>query len=43
MCPYDSTESSIKLSDLHTTQTQTSEVMWAARFSGHCVVTSMFA
>ena len=27
----------------HRTQTQTSEVRWAARFSGHWVVTSMFA
>ena len=33
----------IKLLDLHTTQTQTSEVRWAARFSGHRVVTRMFA
>ena len=36
-------DSSIKLSGCHTTQTQTSEVRWAARFSGHWVVTSMFA
>ena len=27
----------------HRTQTQTSEVRWTARFSGHWVVTSMFA
>ena len=27
----------------HRTHTQTSEVSWAARFSGHWVVTSMFA
>ena len=27
----------------HRTQTQTSEVRWAVRFSGHWVVTSMFA
>ena len=33
----------IKLSGRHTTQTQTSEVRWAARFTGHRVVTSMFA
>ena len=31
------------LSYNHRTQTQTSEVRWAARFSGHWVVTSMFA
>ena len=36
-------DSSIKISGCHTTQTQTSEVRWAARFSGHWVVTSMFA
>ena len=41
--PIHSADSSIKLSDHHTTQTQTSEVRWAARFSGHWVVTSMFA
>ena len=38
-----SADSSIKRSGRHTTQTQTSEVRWAARFSGHWVVTSMFA
>ena len=38
-----SADSSIKLSGRHTTQTRTSEVRWAARFSGHWVVTSMFA
>ena len=36
-----SADSSVKLSGGHTTQTQTSEVRWAARFSGHWVV--MFA
>ena len=36
-------DSSIKLSGHRTTQTQTSGVRWAARFSGHWVVTSMFA
>ena len=36
--PIHSADSSIKLSDHHTTQTQTSEVRWAARFSGHWVV-----
>ena len=40
---YHSADSSIKLSGNHRTQTQTSEVRWAARFSGHWVVTSMFA
>ena len=39
---YHSTDSSIKLSDLHTTQTQTSELRWGACFIGHWVVTSMF-
>ena len=38
-----SSDRSIKLSGSHRTQTQTSEVMWAARSSGHWVVTSMFA
>ena len=38
-----SAESSIKLSGCHWTQTQTSEVRWAARFSGHWVVTIMYA
>ena len=33
--------SSTKLSGRHTTHTQTSEVKWAARFSGHWVVTIM--
>ena len=32
-----SADSSIKLSDSHRTQTQTSEVRWTARFSGHWV------
>ena len=32
---WHSTDSSIKLSDLHTTQTPASDVRWAARFSGH--------
>ena len=45
--PFDdvihSADSSIKLSGRHTTQTQTSEVRWAARFIGHWVVPSMFA
>ena len=38
-----SADSFIKLSGRHTTQTVTSEVRWTARFSGHWVVTSMFA
>ena len=38
-----SADTSIKLSGRHTTQTQTSEVRWAARFSGHGVVTNIFA
>ena len=38
-----STDSSVKHSSRHSTQTQTSEVRWAARSSGHWVVTSMFA
>ena len=33
----------IKLSGSHRTQTQTSEVRWTARSSGHWVVASMFA
>ena len=32
-----SADSSIELSDLHTTQTPASEVRWAARFSGHWI------
>ena len=40
---WNNSDSSIKLSDLHTTQTPASEARWAARFSGHWVVTSMFA
>ena len=36
-----SVNSSVKLSGRHTTQIQTSEVRWAARFGGHWVV--MFA
>ena len=38
-----SAASSIMLSGRHTTQTQTSEVRWAVRYSIHWVVTSMFA
>ena len=38
-----SADRSIKFSGRHTSQTQASEVRWAARFSGHWVVTSMFA
>ena len=38
-----SAASSNDLLDLHSTQTQTCEVRWGARFSGHWVVTSMFA
>ena len=38
-----SADSPNKLSDLHTTQTQVSEVRWSARFNGHLVVASMFA
>ena len=38
-----SANSSVKLSGRHCTQTKTREVRWAARSSGHWVVTSMFA
>ena len=38
-----SATSSNELLHLHTTHTQTSEVRWIVRFSGHWVVTSMFA
>ena len=38
-----SADRSIKLSGSHRTQTQTSEVRWAARSSGHWMVASMFA
>ena len=38
-----SAERSIKLSGSHRTQTQTNEVRWTARSSGHWVVASMFA
>ena len=38
-----SADSSIKLSSHNTTQIQTSEVKWGACFSGHWVVTNMFA
>ena len=38
-----SAASSNELLDLHNTPTQTSEVRWGARYSGHWVVTSMFA
>ena len=41
--PLHSADRSIKLSGSHRTQTQTSEVRWAARSSGHWVVASMFA
>ena len=41
--PPHSADSSITLSDLHTTQTPESDVGWAARIGGHWVVTSMFA
>ena len=37
-----SADRSIKLSGSHRTQTQTSEVRWTARSSGHWVVASMF-
>ena len=38
-----SPDSSNELSDLHTTQTQASEIRWCARFSYHWMVTSMSA
>ena len=38
-----SADSSSELSDLHTTQTQATEVTWGARFSSHWVATTMFA
>ena len=38
-----SADSSNELSDLHTTQSLASDVRWGARFSGHWVITSMFA
>ena len=38
---FHSAYSYIKLSDLHTTQTQTCGMRWAARFSCHCVVSIM--
>ena len=41
--PVHSAVSSNELSDIHTTQTQASEVRWGARVSSLWVVTSMFS